>query len=278
VSAGAATTYPVNTDVVTAFATGLFVPSSPAGSNVPCTLTRAHPYPVILVHGTFENQNDNWQAMAPTLANAGYCVYSFNFGTANLGPTIGGVGEIGASAAQLAAEVATVQQKTGAKKVDLVGHSQGGMMPRYYLDVLGGAAHVSRFVALAPSNYGTTFNGILSLAGAVGLNPLVALGCESCVEQEQGSAFLTTLNAGGGVVPGPAYTVIESTKDEVVTPYTNAFLHGPNVTDITLQDLCPNDPVGHLGLPYDTTALQLTLNALDPATAGPVSCTTGFPL
>ena len=48
---------------------------------------------------------------------------------------------------------------TGAAKVDLVGHSQGGMMPRYYLKFLGGAALVNRLVALAPSNHGTTLDG-----------------------------------------------------------------------------------------------------------------------
>jgi pimeloyl-ACP methyl ester carboxylesterase len=52
---------------------------------------------------------------------------------------------------------------TGAAKVDLAGHSQGGMMPRYYLNDLGGTAKVSSLVALAPANYGTTLAGLTTL-------------------------------------------------------------------------------------------------------------------
>ena len=69
------------------------------------------------------------------------------------------------------------------------------------------------------------------------LSPL----CAGCVEQEQGSAFLTNLNA-TATVPGVQYTVIESKDDEVVTPFTNAFLPAAsNVTNITVQNQCPQD-------------------------------------
>ena len=40
--------------------------------------------------------------------------------------------------------------------LDLVGHSQGGMMPRYYVKNLGGAAKVDDLIGLSPSNHGTT--------------------------------------------------------------------------------------------------------------------------
>jgi len=43
------------------------------------------------------------------------------------------------------------------------------------------------------------------------------------------------------------YVVIETEHDEVVTQYTNAFLSGSNVTNITVQSQCPGDPVAHIG-------------------------------
>ena len=67
--------------------------------------------------------------------------------------------------AQLAAFVDRVLDATGAGRVDLVGHSQGGMMPRYYLKYLRGAAKVRTLVGLSPSNHGTTLDGLFTLGG-----------------------------------------------------------------------------------------------------------------
>src|SRR6476646_4095907 len=104
----------------------------PPGANLPCRPTAAHPEPVILVHGTAENMFNNWQAMAPALKAAGYCVYAFDYGSYNGSGAVGvyGLGDIAQSAQELKAYVDSVLARTGASKVDLVGHSQGGMMPR----------------------------------------------------------------------------------------------------------------------------------------------------
>jgi triacylglycerol esterase/lipase EstA (alpha/beta hydrolase family) len=172
---------------------------------------------------------------------------------------------------------------TGASKVDLVGHSQGGMMPRYYISFLGGAPKVNALVALAPSNYGTTLDGLTRFASLLGISSLVNSGlsaadCEACVEQEQGSAFLANLNA-APTVSGVRYTVIESKDDEVVTPYTNAFLPAaPNVTNITLQNQCSLDGSDHLEIAADPVAMADMLNALDPADPVKVPCLAVFPV
>lgn len=198
------------------FITRLNYQASPAGANVPCTLSAAHPYPVVLVEGTLA--------------------------------------------------------KTGASKVDLAGWSQGGMMPRYYINNLGGASKVNMLVGLAPSNYGTTLNGLATLVAELGLlglaTALLSLTCKACVQQIQGSSFLTSLNQ-TPTVPGVKYVVIETADDDAVTPYTNAFLPAaPNVQNITLQSQCGQDASDHLSIGYDSNALQDMINALGPDNPG----------
>src|SRR5919107_3534623 len=86
----------------------------PPGANVPCTPTAAHPYPVVLVHGTFANRFNSWQAMSPALKRAGYCVYALNYGSHNGSGTVGiyGNGRIQRSARQLLDFVARVRART----------------------------------------------------------------------------------------------------------------------------------------------------------------------
>jgi hypothetical protein len=56
------------------------------------------------------------------------------------------------------------------------------------------------------------------------------------VGQEAGSSFMTELNSGGDTQPGVHYAVIESANDEVVTPYTSAFLTVADADVLTALD------------------------------------------
>jgi len=101
--------------------------------------------------------------------------------------------------------------------------------------------------------------------------------CPACDQQRAGSSFLQTLNAGDETPGAVSYTSIETRYDEVVTPFTSAFLApGPNTANILLQDACPADVVDHQFIPDDRIALRWTLQALgrpgpaDPAQ--PPSC------
>ncbi|MGO9781913.1 MAG: esterase/lipase family protein [Streptosporangiaceae bacterium] len=122
---------PVNYSFAARYAENFTRPavSPPGADSWSWRRTAAHPYPVVLVHRTFENMNDNWQAAAPILVNHGYCVFSFNYGGSSPNADFRGTGEIVASAGQLASCVTWVLAATGASKVDIVRHSQGGMMP-----------------------------------------------------------------------------------------------------------------------------------------------------
>jgi hypothetical protein len=74
------------------------------------------------------------------------------------------------------------------------------------------------------------------------------------------------------------YTVIQSANDEVVTPYTSAFLSGSKVTNILLQSQCPLDQGEHLSMPYDHIADGDVLNALDPGHQATPACTPVLPI
>jgi Lipase (class 2) len=286
IPAGANAALPVHYGSV-AFSESVFnetyAPTALAGGNNGCKPSSAHPYPVILVIGTTSDEGANFVSLAPLLANNGYCVYSFNYGETLLSDfgRIDALNFIEHSAEELSGEINSVLRTTGASKVDLVGHSQGGMMPNYYLKFLGGASKVNELVGLAPSNHGTTLDGLTKLlelvpgAALIG-NDLEFLGLAALTEQEEGSTFMKKLFGGGEpVVSGVRYVVIESTHDEVVTPYTNAFLNAPGVTNITIQSQCPTDPVEHIGMASDSPVLQNVLNQLsqDPSSSFQATCT-----
>ncbi|MFF3978001.1 esterase/lipase family protein [Streptomyces sp. NPDC001828] len=281
---------PDHDSVVGALAATLLSPatanSRPPGANTdpakPCLPgadRHAHPRPVVLIHGTAENAYDNWNVMAPALANAGYCVYAVNYGATGPLSALGAkaTGPIEDSAKELATYVDRVLRTTGARKVDLVGHSQGaGPMPRQYLKFEGGAAKVHRLVGLAPDNHGTTVSGLGAVLRTVAPVTDTVVG-PGALEQVTGSRFLAALNAGGDTRPGVRYTVLATTYDKVVTPYTSGFLSAPAddpgaVTNLTLQDVCPGDASGHLAISYSPNAVNLTLDALDPARRGTWSC------
>jgi len=249
--------------------------ASPPGANDwSCKPTAAHPRPVVLVHGTFADMSNSWQAISPLLKNNGYCVFALNYGDYNGSGAIGvyGVDDIPTSAAELNAFVDKVLAATGAPEADLVGHSQGGMMPRYYLKYLGGAAEVHTLVGLSPSNHGTTLDGLFVLSNFFpGANQFTGALCPACEQQRVDSAFITDLNSGGETVPGVEYTVIQTRYDQVVTPYTSAFLAGAK--NIVLQNQCVLDLGDHLSMPYDHIVGADVLTALDPAHPRGFFCT-----
>jgi triacylglycerol esterase/lipase EstA (alpha/beta hydrolase family) len=256
---------------------------SPPGSNDwACKPTAAHPRPVVLVHGTFANRAGSWQAISPQLHNEGYCVFALNYGSYRGSGALGiyGTGDIRRSARKLGRYVDRVLAATGATEVDLVGHSQGGMMPRWYLKFHAGAPEkVGVLAGLSPSNHGTTASGLFILSSFFpGADAFTGALCPACRQQKRGSRFLRRLNAGGDTVAGVSYTVVQTRYDTVVTPYTSAFLSGPNVTNILLQDQCGLDFGDHFSMPYDHIAAADVRNALDPAHPVTPACTPVLPV
>jgi triacylglycerol esterase/lipase EstA (alpha/beta hydrolase family) len=264
--------------------------ASPPGANDwKCKPSAAHPRPVVLLHATLANAYMNWAGLSPLLKRDGYCVFAPNYG-GQPGVPFKATRHIPDSAREIARYVDRVLKATGARQVDLVGHSQGGgLMPRWYLRFEGGTNpanpaknKVRRLIGLAPSNHGAGASGLGNLTTALGLNPTVSLVAgQAYADQMPGSRVHTTLDRDGDTQPGVDYTTIVTRLDEVVTPYSNQFLKagpGAKVRNILLQEICPQDLSEHLSIAYDSNALQLVFNALDPAHAHPVNCHLSLPL
>ncbi|MFD4293554.1 esterase/lipase family protein [Rhodococcus sp. NPDC058505] len=256
--------------------------SAPGSNDWSCTPTAEHPNPVVLVHGTGGNRQTNWATYAPLLANEGYCVYSLTYGAYEQLPwplnAIGGMRPMEESAAELGAFVDRVLASTGAAKVDIIGHSQGTLMPTYWVKYLGGADKVDRYVSLAPLWKGEgAFDLPRALAsyrdlGVDAAGPVMAPLCGACGQFLAGSRFMTQLRDGGVYAPGVTYTNILTRYDELVVPYTSGYEEGPNATNIVVQDHCAQDFGDHLSIAGEPVAAALVLNALDPAHPRPVPC------
>lgn len=261
----------------------------PPGANLKdCKLSDAHPRPVILVHGTWVNQYDSFAKMAPTLANEGYCVYTLNFGRKKdadpgLLKARFGVAPVMESVLELRDFVDKVRKDTGAKKVDMVGWSQGGVLIQAYMKYQGGADRenpekniVNHVISLGAPHHGTSLSGMAVLANALGITKAAGsvLGVGP-TDQALGSDFIKKLNEGGDTMPGVEYTSIFTTYDQIVNPVWTSVLEagpGAKVTNISLQNGCLVDFSDHLTLPFTNRVNGFVLRALDPEYSKRVPC------
>ena len=108
-------------------------PAQAAGgvNDAACRPSAEHPNPVVFLHGLGANKDEDLNLLQDDVARQGYCTYSLTYGAGAYGPFVGGVGDIARSAAQIKAFVGDVLAQTGAAKVDLVGHSEGGFQTLY---------------------------------------------------------------------------------------------------------------------------------------------------
>ena len=264
--------------------------SLPGSNDWTCTPTAEHPRPVILVHGTGANRQTNWATYVPLLKDEGYCVFAPTYGVmpGSEWPrsAFGALAPLADSARELAAFVDEVLAATGAETVDIVGHSQGTLMPNYFVRFLGGADKVENYVSQAPLwlGAGAFWAGeITEFARQFGLRPLqeqtFGLLCAACLDMAPGTDFVNAMNADGGpYAPGVRYTNIATRYDELVVPYTNGLVPGPDTVNIVVQDRCPQDLSEHAAIAASPVAAGHVLNALDPQRPRPVPCLPIAPL
>ncbi len=204
--------------------------------------------PVLIVAGTFSPEFAV-EPLAARLRHDGFTVYTMAL------PGLG-VGDIAQSAQAVATAVDAIRAETGSAKVDLVGHSQGGLENRYYLKFLGGTAKVGAYVSLGTPQYGTYLANLGTFLGFGDCLTVVA-----CVQMATGSSFLAALNAGDDTPGSVRYYAIYTVFDELVQPWANAKLQD-GAKNIKLQSYCPFRIVGHLGLILDGSVYGLVKTSL----------------
>lgn len=230
--------------------------------------SESHPYPVICIHGTGTTKGD-WTELGADLRAEGYAVFAPDFGHR-------ATDSIAESASQIGAYIDAVMQVTGAAKVMLVSHSQGGTLARYWMRLMGGAPKVRHLVCLAAPNHGTTLGGIVSplvrtsMAENI-MNSLVSSWFgESGFEQVAGHATIEAINEGGDLEPGVSYTCIATRGDTVIQPPETCFLYpaedepsaDERVRNIWIQDHHPRAVILHADLPQDDRVRKIVREEL----------------
>jgi triacylglycerol esterase/lipase EstA (alpha/beta hydrolase family) len=148
------------------------------------------------------------------------------------------------------------EEKAGHGPVDIVGHSNGGVLARYWARHYHGAGRARVIIGLGSPQHGTQL-AELAYQAAPGL-------CSaSCREVRPHSAFLSALNAGDETPAGIGWVTVYTDNDDVVTPATSASLSG--AVNVHLQAVCATATATHSGLLAAPLVLGIVLDELRAA-------------
>lgn len=255
----------------------LDVPADKLAASLQCSpgFGRSTREPVLLVPGTgiTATQEFSWN-YEPALSQLGieWCGVTF--------PDSGN-DDMQVNGEYVVNAIRTMYARAG-HRIAVYGHSQGGEVPRWALRFWPDTrAMVDDVVGAAGPNHGT----IIADAACNGTRP-----CQpSDWQSKTTSNFVAALNSGQETFPGISYTEIYSHNDEEVQPNQNdsgtSSLHGGGgqITNVAVQDVCPNDTSEHLAVgSYDPVTWSLLLDALNhpgpavPARIGVTPCTELF--
>lgn len=267
-------------------ATAAVATAGPAINDFSCR-SAVHPNPVVLLHGLGATFYEDLNVLQYWLQGHGYCTFAKTYGAYEGFPFVGGLKPLNESSTEIKDYILEVKEKTGADKVDLVGHSEGALqtlyVPKFHRDELQGS--LDKLVAIAPPTRGTNFAGLYQLAIDLGNNTrstvdkiLNTVGCDACTDLTTDGAGIHRLNDGKPIVQeGTTLTVIASRHDELVTPTSTSFVHEEGVNNIWIQDYCPLDPTGHINEAYNTNVWHLVSNSLDGEVGRKFVCFGAFP-
>lgn len=253
----------------------LSVPTAKLKASLSCTpgVAREHRNPILLVPGTnldpSSNYSWNYERAFAALKWA-YCTVTLPYHT---------MGDIQVAGEYVVYALRAVAKLAG-RQVDVLGYSQGGMLPRWALRFWPDTRRlVHAYVALDPSNHGT-----------LDANATCQQHCAPADwQQAAGSHFYGALNSFAETFAGIDYTVVYSRTDEIVVPNLDASgsssLHTGKgrIANIAVQQICPNDTSDHLAMgSYDPVGYALAIDAFsheslaDPARIPATVCAEPF--
>ena len=214
---------------------------------------------VLLVHGTTSSPEIAWsKGLEPLLEKRGHVVCTVRLPAKALAP-------IDTSAEYVVASIRAMSTRFD-RPVDVIGHSQGGMVPRWAVkwwpDV---RSLVGDVIGLSPSNHGAPV--VTALCGS---NGCAAAGWQ----QGPSSRFLAALNRPDETPGRVSYTVAASDTDAIVPARSAAIRGGGDDSTVTVQEVCPDRAVDHVRMLTDAVSVGLVLDALShrgPARARRVS-------
>lgn len=205
--------------------------------------------PVVLAGGAFLGERAN-RVLADRLRDAGFDVYVYVIPTP-LAP-------LQTTAPSLARFVAEVQARTGAEKVDIVNHSQSGLLTRHFIKYLGGADDVDAVVSLSGLHQGSRLGNLAKL-----LTLDTCVGLVLCRQLAEGSDYLEALNNPVQAIGDIHYVNIASSADVLAIPPSNNFMFGSgDITNVLVQDQCSFRLPGHIGMIFDSAVASGVIQGL----------------
>lgn len=200
--------------------------------------TQAKP-PVVLLHGFIDNRSV-FVLLRRSLAQHGrQQIASLNYSPLTC--------DIRTAAELLGRHIEDICERTGSDRVDIVGHSLGGLIARYYVQRLGGDIRVRTLVTLGTPHSGTR---VVPLANA---HPIVR-------QMRPGSTLLDELTR-----PAPGcrthFVSFWSDLDHLMDPLETACIDHP---DLMAQNVQVSG-IGHLALPVHPAVATGIRQVLDTA-------------
>jgi triacylglycerol lipase len=185
--------------------------------------------PVVLVHGLVDNRSI-FTVMRRALRRRGFAsVCSWNYSPLQR--------DVESAAAALGRHIEHICRETGHERVQVVGHSLGGLVARYLVQRLDGDRHVETLITLGTPHGGSRW-------ARVGPTPLIR-------QLRPGSPLLQEL-----ALPAPGcrtrVTAVYSDFDQMVVPFSAGRCDHP---DLQARNVLVRG-IGHMSLPIHRTVVD----------------------